>query len=197
MWYSVDMKKLGRKPKNRAGKSEGTRICSSCKRDIRIEDFYKDRTRRDGLSAYCKTCGALRHRDWWQRKTGKRYSKEYRSVASTTSRRKLRKEVLDYYGGKCACCGETTYEFLCIDHVENNGGAFRRSQPSNTTVTWLRKNGLPPGHRVLCYNCNAARQYHKVCPHQRGKLKIDVTAASISPESGEVEISPSPSRTPA
>lgn len=26
--------------------------------------------------------------------------------------------VFDHYGWSCSCCGETTKEFLCIDHVD-------------------------------------------------------------------------------
>src|SRR5881396_3810055 len=39
----------------------------------------------------------------------------------------LRAEGIGAYGGKCACCGETTFEFLTIDHVRNDGKQHRRA----------------------------------------------------------------------
>src|SRR3990172_5963982 len=39
----------------------------------------------------------------------------------------LRREVLDHYGGACACCGETTLEFLSLDH-KNGGGTKHRNE---------------------------------------------------------------------
>lgn len=41
-------------------------------------------------------------------------------------RRRLRAEVIAAYGGRCACCGEATPEFLSIDHVNNDGAQHRR-----------------------------------------------------------------------
>ncbi len=38
-----------------------------------------------------------------------------------TYRRNLRAKVLSHYGGKCSCCGESTPEFLAIDHTEGGG----------------------------------------------------------------------------
>src|SRR5205823_10761720 len=28
-------------------------------------------------------------------------------------------EAIEHYGKVCACCGESTYEFLCIDHIRS------------------------------------------------------------------------------
>jgi hypothetical protein len=34
---------------------------------------------------------------------------------------KLRGEYIEPYGNKYKCCGETTYEFLTIDHIQGDG----------------------------------------------------------------------------
>ncbi len=78
-------------------------------------------------------------------------------------RRRLRLDVLKAYGGDpptCACCGETTLEFLNVDHV-NGGGHEQRRQLFGKNVgsrfyQWLRSNDYPPGYRVLCSNCNSS-----------------------------------------
>lgn len=86
---------------------------------------------------------------------------------------KLRARVLAAYGGPCcACCGETTVEFLQIDHINQDGAAHRRSlgiASGTAFYCWLQRNGFPPGYQVLCANCNFARGRHGTCPHERAR----------------------------
>jgi hypothetical protein len=84
--------------------------------------------------------------------------------------RKLRQEVLSAYGGKCACCGESTPEFLGIDHVNNDGESHRRELKGygRSINRWLKMNGFPHDGRfqLLCHNCNMAKGCYGGCPHQ-------------------------------
>lgn len=93
---------------------------------------------------------------------------------SRAARRKsyvnLKRLVYSAYGGfKCACCGIDKEEFLSIDHITPIGVAGRRSAKhgtGNTFYQWLKRNGFPPGFRVLCHNCNFALGHYKYCPHK-------------------------------
>lgn len=81
----------------------------------------------------------------------------------------IREEVFAAYGGfVCACCGEREEIFLTIDHIDGCGGPQRREQGLGSRFYgWLRKNGFPPGYRVLCFNCNLGRAKNGgVCPHE-------------------------------
>ena len=109
---------------------------------------------------------------WRERNPGK-YS-EY----NQKSLRKLKREVMDAYGGACSCCGETELAFLTIDHVNGDGAEHRRQlaaevgsswgQAGAPTYRWLRKNGFPEGFQVMCANCNCGKQWNGgVCPHQQ------------------------------
>lgn len=86
--------------------------------------------------------------------------------------RKKRREVLSHYGGNppsCACCGETHYEFLCIDHINNDGAEHRRKMGvygGKNIVYWLVRNNFPEGFQILCYNCNNAKGRWGRCPHK-------------------------------
>lgn len=85
-------------------------------------------------------------------------------------RDKLRKEVLEAYGGKCTCCGESHPEFLAIDHVNEDGAKHRRHIGGGANMyRWLRKQGFPKEEfQLLCHNCNFAKsKYEGGCPHQR------------------------------
>jgi len=81
-------------------------------------------------------------------------------------RRKLRADALAAYGGKCACCGEATTEFLAIDHI-NGGGRKHRKAIHAPMELWLRNQGYPEEFRLLCHNCNFSAGFYGYCPHQR------------------------------
>ncbi len=78
--------------------------------------------------------------------------------------RQIREKALLSYGGKCECCGEDKYEFLCIDHI-NGGGKKHRDSIKGSIYQWLKKNNYPKGFRVLCHNCNLSLGFYKFCPH--------------------------------
>jgi hypothetical protein len=81
--------------------------------------------------------------------------------------RQHREDALKHYGGVCACCGESRYEFLAIDHI-NGGGTQHHKQIRTPIVRWLRKNNYPEGFRVLCHNCNQSLGQYGYCPHSLG-----------------------------
>lgn len=87
--------------------------------------------------------------------------------------RRLREEVINKLGGSCVCCGESTFEFLTIDHVQRNGSEHARELKTRSTTALLkaiRNAGFPEQlYRVLCYNCNCAIGVYGVCPHQKDK----------------------------
>ena len=111
---------------------------------------WRCKERKDGVygSNYCIDCYRLNRRD---------------------EHRRIRRTVIERYGGKCLCCGEAQFEFLCIDHADGT----RRSQ-RNTANELHRLYGLPiqPGILVSCYNCNQARSSYGVCPHQKAALEF-------------------------
>lgn len=96
------------------------------------------------------------------------------SSANQSRRSKWAKKlfILRHYSGnppQCQCCGEFHIQFLAIDHVNNDGASHRREiglKGGTSFYSWLIKNKLPDGFRVLCHNCNMAYGIWGVCPHQ-------------------------------
>lgn len=87
--------------------------------------------------------------------------------ASNSARnRLLREQVIEHYGGRCACCGEDTYEFLTLDHI-NNDGAKQRKEMGKPRMIYYIHTRRPTDIQVLCWNCNCAKAHHKVCPHRK------------------------------
>jgi hypothetical protein len=121
----------------------------------------------DGNNIYC-----IKHYE---------YMKEYRKRWYHTSKAYVaniritnKQVVLNHYGAKCACCGETTFDFLQVDHINGGGNKHRKKIGANIN-RWLIKNGFPKEFQILCANCNWAKRYTGVCPHERSK-QIQKTA---------------------
>jgi hypothetical protein len=79
----------------------------------------------------------------------------------------IKREVIEHYGGKCECCGETTFEFLAIDHVGGDGNRLRKAGEAHGAhlAVQLKVKNYPEGYRILCYNCNSALGWLGYCPH--------------------------------
>lgn len=125
------------------------KYCSGCKELKFRSDFGKCVGKKSGLADHCKPC---------------------RKFIAHKKHGQIKAEVIDAYGSKCECCGESELGFLTLDHKNNDGKKQRASitlHASNFYI-WLMKNDFPDnlGLRVLCANCNIGRQHNGgTCPH--------------------------------
>ena len=114
----------------------------------------------------CNRCGRQPPRDGMK---SCQSCADRRREADRRLRITMRKRVYNAYGGQvCACCGETTYAFLTIDHI-NGGGRKHREEigdSSKSLLKWLIGNDFPDGFQVLCFNCNRAKHDLGICPHK-------------------------------
>lgn len=75
--------------------------------------------------------------------------------------RRLREETFLHYGSRCATCGEPLVEFLCIDHINDDGAEHRKAVGDCTArvLKDLKRRDWPEGViQYLCYNCNAKKE---------------------------------------
>jgi hypothetical protein len=97
------------------------------------------------------------------------YRENWRQIQKRATRKinlTRKRTVIDAYGGRCACCGETELTFLTMDHVNGDGGEHRRQLGSRTVPhNWYIANGFPPGFQVLCANCHLGKTILGSCPH--------------------------------
>jgi len=135
--------------------------CYICKLVKESDQFYVFAGKRYRLSSRCKACDRkyLRERNATVYREGKlRSSKAYKD--------RTRAEMLAAYGGACECCGETTPEFLQLDHINGDGAAHRRAYSGHIS-TFVKELGYPrEGYRLLCANCNHSRGLRGYCPHE-------------------------------
>ena len=90
------------------------------------------------------------------------------------SNHKMRSSIINHYGKRCVCCGETNIEFLSIDHIQGNGKVHRKKYGvGRKFYLYIIRNNFPPSLRVLCYNCNLSRGFVGYCPHESININME------------------------
>lgn len=120
-------------------------------------------------SRHLEFCRGLRRKYYAEnRESLKTYAKNWRSHIS--------KMVKDWLGGKCACCGETRFDMLTIDHIVPVGRKNRNSHHADYYEVWSAYrscDGAAIGrvrqkYQILCWNCNMSKMCGTECRHKRG-----------------------------
>jgi len=148
---------------------DGKKPCSRCKQHLPVNAFDITVYSKTGLMSRCKSC---RHEaavinNAKYRKQRRKYRKVYD--------RMRRIDILNHYSNnepKCICCGEREIDFLALDHIDGGGNKHRREILKKCNMSaWIIKNNYPPIFQILCHNCNMAKGFYGVCPHQKKSLE--------------------------
>lgn len=106
-----------------------------------------------------------------RRKKWRDLHKDYISQKEKEKRLDLKFSVFAIYSDaqpKCACCGETIFEFLSLDHINGTGKKYGKKfecQTLTELLNWITKHNFPRDYRILCYNCNCSIGFNGYCPH--------------------------------
>lgn len=121
-------------------------VCNDCGEKL----TYKQNGNDIKQSRYlCKACKRIR-------------TQEYEIKRRFERRTKL----FDIYNHKCACCGITDYEFLTLDHVNNDGHIERKILKSMTIYkNIIESKSIRNNYQILCMNCNGSKGHNGFCPH--------------------------------
>lgn len=102
----------------------GHRICTVCRREKTVSEFYKSSRIKDGLSSRCKVCDSSLNKVWRSKnpkKTSHYYLKSKLKVAYGVSIDNYM-ELLKSQNGVCAICENTNgKKRLCVDHCHKTG----------------------------------------------------------------------------
>jgi hypothetical protein len=118
--------------------------------------------RKDRVGIRCRLCNLILQHSLRKLPEGEKRRRKQEA------RRNLKVEALIHYGIRCVCCDEAHFEFLEIDHVNNDGAQHRRDNNihgGEAMFRWFRDNGYPPGFQTLCSNCNQSKSRYGYCPH--------------------------------
>ena len=131
------------------------KICSHCKTEQPVINYWYNKSASDGLDHYCKTCSSIRHQKWFINHPN------YSTAKRRENRHRSRLLVLSHYGGVCSQCGEDKLIFLTVDHINGKKAwDHSRSLTGHRLYEWIITNDYPVGFRVLCFNCNCAIESH-------------------------------------
>lgn len=112
----------------------------------------------------------------WRKNNTQKYlenNRKYR-IANNEKLKKLyqmyydneRKIIFEHYGKECKCCKENEFEFLTLDHINNDGNKLTKNQRKHL-YNWVIKNNFPADLQTMCYNCNYGKRVNGgVCPHE-------------------------------
>ena len=125
--------------------------CSSCKQELPLESFARNKTRPDGRTSKCKKCSALYMREYYKRNPDKKQAnverqrvRDARAGRKAYHRHGLSTEQFDLlrskYNGKCWACQEN--EGTSVDHDHNC-----------CTGAWSCGKCV---RGILCHHCNTA-----------------------------------------
>lgn len=184
-----------------------SKVCTSCKEEKPVTEFYSVKVKGNlYLRGRCKKCEHLhtqeyrrarpewaksiqkraydRNPDQFRKKARESYAKNrVARLAQKKSRREEIKKALIYrYSNgtnKCACCGESEYTFLSLDHISNDGAKHRREFGGRSNYDGddyykaLLEGEYDINIQVLCMNCNWGKHRNNgVCPHREGSTTI-------------------------
>lgn len=178
------------------------KTCSVCGETKPVSHFYPQRGRGGDPRADCRVCAIAKAKAWnggnadkvrankrasYQRhreanikkvKTHYRKNRDRVIAQKREGAQRLKLEVFTHYGA-CYCCGENNLAFLSLDHINDDGGEFRRSEggkrkgSGSAFYRWVRSQGYPTDLRSACFNCNYARAHNGgTCPHETERAAL-------------------------
>jgi len=172
------------------------KLCGGCKQEKFIVPnfsviFRKTRNRRT-IASHCKECMRRKSKLWHD---AHRHTAEYKARSKEYSKQrvldgsgnkwakeryqKFKDIVFSHYGNVCSCCGESTVEFLTIEHTLHNGKQHRATKKSGIYRDIVNK-GFPSDLTLFCANCNFATRYGNACPHKQRSKETLISTIVIS-----------------
>lgn len=175
-----------------------THTCRTCKKELDKESFFPSSVKKhDWQCRKCQTEKSSKFQKVNREKVNENhrkyaflnpektrgYQKKHRNlhheellIREKAKRMAIRMETISFYSLNtmmCVCCAEANIEFLCIDHINNDGAIERKElkmrhiSTGSKFYSYLKSKGFPPGYRVLCNNCNMSRGSYGYCPHEQ------------------------------
>jgi hypothetical protein len=121
------------------------------------------------MTYVCKLCNEEKDASSFPKEKGKirRYVCWQCRGRRERAQQKLR--LLEAFGFKCQCCGESNPYFLTLDHKVPGQGERSTRLKAHQLYARAAAEGWPKDkYQVLCMNCNFAKGHFGECPHSLG-----------------------------
>lgn len=121
-----------------------SKTCGTCKLDLNVSKFARDKNSQDGFRRECRKCHSNRGKI-------------------------LKEKALEFMGLVCVCCSQSDPHKLTFDHIVG-GGTRERKAGGKQSFSLYR--ALLSGEiekslfQTLCHNCNFSKHYNGRCIHQ-------------------------------
>ena len=130
------------------------KLCYKCGRELPLEQFNKNCTRKDGLSAECKDCCGKYIRDYYQK------HREY-YLDKVNARVKSRQEYINQFKTKCSQCGMEHPAALDFHHIDQSTKRFALSAASKMKLSLEEIKDEIDKCVILCANCHRIEHFDK------------------------------------
>lgn len=134
-----------------------TKLCSRCKQEKGLEEFYTDKRHRDGKQSWCRSCCDAAVMEYQKTLTGK----AVHARAITKNQQANRAKALELFGHTCSNpdCSHDLHEIAWGAHHRTPRAVSGRLK-INWNWSWERiKAELSNGCELLCVPCHRATDH--------------------------------------
>lgn len=147
--------------------------CRKCDTSKPASEFYKNRTKKDGLQTTCKSCCNGNSKSHYHRNVDQYLRK------NVLNKEKNRALVRKLKGSPCTDCGiEYPYYVMDFDHLSDKD--FNISSGTYTTATNVLRRELAKCE-VVCSNCHRERSFRRLSA--LGEMEITTGYEPVIPSS--------------
>ena len=133
--------------------------CSMCKQWKPVEEFHRNRRKRDGLQLRCRDCNIQTNKRWYREHPEARARRmdEYARLR----REAFHRRVLEYLREHpCVDCGECDPVVLEFDHLRDK--LKNISAMANASQPWPKIEAEIAKCEVVCANCHRRRTAQRI-----------------------------------
>lgn len=133
------------------------KFCNKCKKEKFTSEFNKNKSKKDGLGANCKTCSGIASRKYYSE--NKEKHKKLVSKRKQEHKEFLRVKIIDYLKNNCCVdCGETNIVVLEFDHLRDKLRPI--SEMLANSFSWSNVEKEIKKCEVRCANCHKIKTAH-------------------------------------
>ena len=132
-----------------------TKYCSKCETDKIVGYFAKNKSKKDGLNSYCKSCNKKYQKSHYKNNKNKYYE-------SKNKQKGLLKEYISNikHTSECVKCGEGDVACLDFHHIDGETKSYDIASTPTRGISIERLNLELKKCIVLCSNCHRKLHYY-------------------------------------